>query len=97
MPDCQVSIPSESSYIRQDAARRMKREIEVTIKADKQKLTAKIGNSIVMVGGPAQDLPKFQIPSLTQKSVQTCSIHSLDGDSKVSLKKNDLFMTNGAL
>ncbi len=49
---------------------------------------------LLLLGGPAQDLPKFQIPSLTPKSVQTCSIHSPDGDSKVSLK-NDLFMTNG--
>jgi hypothetical protein len=46
------------------------------------------------LGGPTQDLPKFQIPSLTPKSVQTCSIHSPDSDSKVSFKKNDLFMTN---
>ncbi len=43
--------------------------------------------SVAVLGGPAQDLPKFQIPSLTPKSVQTCSIHSPDGDSKVSLKK----------
>jgi hypothetical protein len=41
----------------------------------------------ILLGGPAQDFPKFQIPSLTPKSVQTCSIHSPDGDSKVSLKK----------
>jgi hypothetical protein len=47
------------------------------------------------VGGPAQDLPKFQIPCMIPKSVQTCSIYSPDGDSKVSLKKNDPFMTNG--
>jgi hypothetical protein len=47
------------------------------------------------VGGPAQDLPKFQMPCLTPKSVQTCSIHSPDGDCKVSLKKIDPFMTNG--
>ena len=47
------------------------------------------------VGGPAQDLPKFQTPCLTPKSVQTCSIYSPDGDCKVSLKKIDLFMTNG--
>ena len=44
---------------------------------------------------PAQDMPKFQMPYLTPKSVQTCSIHSPDGDRKVSLKKIDTFMTNG--
>ena len=44
---------------------------------------------------PAQDLPKFQMLCLTPKSVQTCSIHSPDGDRKVSLKKIDPFMTNG--
>ena len=49
----------------------------------------------LLVGAPAQDLPKFQMPCLTPKSVQTCSIHSPDGDRKVSLKKNDPFMTNG--
>ena len=47
------------------------------------------------VGGPAQDLPKFQMPCLTPKSDQTCSIHSPDGDCKVLLKKIDPFMTNG--
>jgi hypothetical protein len=47
------------------------------------------------LGAPAQDLPKFQMPCLTPKSVQTCSIHSPDGDRKVSLKKIDPFMTNG--
>ena len=47
------------------------------------------------VGGPAQDFPKFQMPCLTPKSVQTCSIYSPDGDHKVSLKKIDIFMTNG--
>jgi hypothetical protein len=36
-----------SGCIRQDAARRMSHEIEATIKADKQKLTAKVGNLIV--------------------------------------------------
>jgi hypothetical protein len=40
-------------------------------------------------------LPKFQMPCLTPKSVQTCSIHSPDGDRKVLLKKIDPFMTNG--
>jgi hypothetical protein len=35
------------------------------------------------------------LPCLTPKSVQTCSIHSPDGDCKVSLKKIDPFMTNG--
>ncbi len=34
--------------IRQDAARRMKCKINTTIKADKQKLTAKVGDSINM-------------------------------------------------
>ena len=47
------------------------------------------------LGAPGQDLPKFQMPCLTPKSVQTCSIHSPDGDRKVSLKKIDPFMTNG--
>jgi hypothetical protein len=42
---------------------------------------------MLMFGGPAQNLPKFQIPCLTPKSVQTCSIYSPDGDSKVSMKK----------
>jgi hypothetical protein len=37
----------QSGRIRQDAARRMKRKIEAAIKADKQKLTAEVGNSIV--------------------------------------------------
>ncbi len=37
----------QSGHIRQDFARRMKRKIEATIKADKQKLTAKVGNLIV--------------------------------------------------
>jgi hypothetical protein len=50
---------------------------------------------VIELGAPAQDLPKFQIPCMTPKSVQTCSIYSPDGDSKVSLKKNDPFMTNG--
>jgi hypothetical protein len=36
-----------SGRIRHDAARRMKREIEASIKADKQKLTTKVGNLIV--------------------------------------------------
>ncbi len=47
------------------------------------------------VGGPAQDLPNFQMPCLTPKSVQTCSIYSPDGDRKVLLKKIDLFLING--
>ncbi len=51
--------------------------------------------SFAGVGGPAQDLPKFQMPCLTPKSVQTCLIYSSDGDHKVSLKKFDPFMTNG--
>ncbi len=38
----------QSGRIRQDAARRMKREIKAAIKADKQKLTAKVGNLIVV-------------------------------------------------
>jgi hypothetical protein len=46
-----------------------------------------LGLADVKVGGPAQNLPKFQIPSLTPKSVQTCSIYSPDGDSKVLMKK----------
>jgi hypothetical protein len=36
-----------SGCIRQDAARRMKREIKAAIKADKQKLTAEVGDSII--------------------------------------------------
>jgi hypothetical protein len=36
-----------SGRIRQDAAWRMKRKIEASIKADKQKLTAEVGNSII--------------------------------------------------
>ncbi len=36
-----------SGCIWQDTARRMKREIKAAIKADKQKLTAKVGNSII--------------------------------------------------
>ena len=47
-----------------------------------------------MLEGPAQDLPKFQIPCLTTKSVHTCSIHSPDGD-RSFVQKIDLFMTNG--
>jgi hypothetical protein len=38
----------QSGRIRQDAARRMRREIEAAIKADKQKLTAKVGDSIIV-------------------------------------------------
>jgi hypothetical protein len=38
----------QSGCIRQDATRRMKREIEAAIKADEQKLTAKVGNLIVV-------------------------------------------------
>ncbi len=38
----------QSGCIRQDAARRMKRKIGAAIKADKQKLTAKVGNLIIM-------------------------------------------------
>jgi hypothetical protein len=37
----------QSGRIRQDAARMMRHEIKAAIKADKQKLTAKVGNSIV--------------------------------------------------
>jgi hypothetical protein len=44
---------------------------------------------------PAQNLPKFQMPCLTPKSVQTCSIQSHDGDRKVLSEKIDPFMTNG--
>jgi len=51
--------------------------------------------SVLGAPAPAQDLPKFQKPCLTPKNVQTCSIHSPDGDCKVSLKKIDPFMTNG--
>ncbi len=36
-----------SGYIRQDAARRMKRKIDAAIKVDKRKLTANIGDSIL--------------------------------------------------
>ncbi len=36
-----------SSHIRQDTTRRMKREIKAAIKADKRKLTAKVGNLTV--------------------------------------------------
>ena len=48
-----------------------------------------------MVGGPPQDLPKFQMPCLTPKSVQTCCNYSPDGDCKVWFKKFDPFMPNG--
>jgi hypothetical protein len=48
-----------------------------------------------MIGGPAQYLPKFQNPFFIPKIVQTCSMYSPDGDPKVSLKKNDPFMTYG--
>ena len=51
-------------------------------------------NNIVL-GAPAQDLPKFQMPFLTLEAFQTCSIHSPDGNRKVLLKKIDPFMTNG--
>jgi hypothetical protein len=46
-----------SGRIRQDAARRMKREIKATIKVDKQKLTAKVGDLIVaeLVKGDVQE------------------------------------------
>jgi hypothetical protein len=37
----------QSGRIWQDAARRMRREIKAAIKVDKQKLTAKVGDSIV--------------------------------------------------
>ena len=47
------------------------------------------------VGGPPQDLPKFQMPCLTPKSVQTCCNYSPDGDCKVWFKKFDPFMPNG--
>jgi hypothetical protein len=55
----------------------------------------KLISPLIKVGGPAQNLPKFPIPCLTPKSVQTCSIYSPDGDFKVLMKKNDPFMTNG--
>jgi hypothetical protein len=38
----------QSGHIWQDAARRMRREIKAAIKADTQKLTAKVGDSIVV-------------------------------------------------
>ena len=47
------------------------------------------------VGGPPQDLPKFQMPYLTLKSVQTCCNYSPDGDCRVWFKKIDPFMPNG--
>jgi hypothetical protein len=53
-----------------------------------------ICHTMVVLGGPAQDLPKFQITCLTPKSVQTCSIYSPHGEYKVSLKKNYPFITN---
>jgi hypothetical protein len=37
----------QNGCIRQDASWRMKHQIEAAIKADKQKLTAKVGNLIV--------------------------------------------------
>ncbi len=58
-------------------------------------LTISLCFSASQVGAPVQDLQKFQMPCLTPKSVQTCSIHSPDGDRKVLLKKIDPFMTNG--
>ncbi len=54
-----------------------------------------IGKLTIPVGGCPQDLPKFQMPCLTLKSVLACWIHSPDSDCKVSLKKNDPFMPNG--
>ena len=58
-------------------------------------MTKTVGTTTTLVGAPAQDLPKFQMPCLTPKSVPTYSIHSPDGERKVSLKKIDPFMTNG--
>jgi hypothetical protein len=46
VPDSQASL-LQSGCIRQDATRRMKLKIKAAIKADKQKLTANVGNSIV--------------------------------------------------
>jgi hypothetical protein len=47
----------QSGHIRQDALQRMKRKIKAAIKADKQKLTAKVGNSIIaeLVKGNVQE------------------------------------------
>ncbi len=39
------------------------------------------------IGGPPQDLPKFQTSCLTPKSVQTCWNYSPDGEWKVWFKK----------
>ena len=66
-------------------------------KSRNEEVTEFCDNNVIMIviGAPAQDLPKFQMLCLTPKSVQTCLIYSPDGDRKVSLKKNDPFMTNG--
>ena len=45
-------------------------------------------------GGGPQDVKKNQMLSMTQKSDQTCSFHSPDGEYKFLMKKIDPFMTN---
>ncbi len=55
------------------------------------------GHPLSELGGSAQNLPKFQIPYLTPKNVQTCWIHSPDGDPKVWLKKMTPSCPTGAL
>ncbi len=50
-----------SGRIRQDAAWRMKRKIETSIKADKQKLTAKVGNLIIAELAKGEVQEAFQL------------------------------------
>jgi hypothetical protein len=62
----------QSGRIRQDAAWRMKRKIKAAIKADKQKLTAKVGDSIVaeLAKGDVQEA--FQhLKGCYRKAVET--------------------------
>ena len=39
------------------------------------------------VGGPAQNMPNFQVAEMTQKHGQTNSTYSLDGVGRVLIKK----------
>ncbi len=68
----QVSL-LRSSKIRQDAARRMKRKIKAAIKADKQKLTAKVGDSIIaeLAKGGVKEEALQHLNGWYQKAVET--------------------------
>ncbi len=61
-----------SGRIWQDASRRMRREIKAAIKGDKQKLTAKVGNSIVAELAKGDVKEAFRhLKGLYQKATET--------------------------